>query len=252
MTNFITIGCFLVALGGPAILNIFAYPISRKLSVKISDYIVRVCAPRLFSILSTYKNFKFCGDKNLKSELPEQFLIVSNHQSLLDIPLYMRFLRDKKLRFVAKAELGRHVPLVSEMLRAHEHAMIPRTGSPSVAMKTLDSFAERVVARAQIPVIFPEGTRSRDGNLGSFYAAGFRRLLDRAPMPVAVCALDGGYKVSTLDGIMRKLHNGLYHVKILKIYPAPTSKQEQMRILEESKVLIQRQLDEWRAGTDAC
>lgn len=245
MSNIITICCLLVALSIPSILNIFAYPVSKKLSYKISDYIVRVCAPRLFAVLDLYKNFKFKGDKNLKEQLPEQFLIMSNHQSLLDIPVYMNFLRDKNLRFVAKAELGRHVPLVSEMLRVHEHALVPRSGSPTVAMKTLDSFAKRVVDRGEIPVIFPEGTRSRDGNLRSFYAAGFRRILDKSPMPVAVCALDGGWKVSTLDGIIRNLKNGQYRVKILKIYPAPNSKKEQVQILEEGRELIQAQLDEW-------
>lgn len=248
MSNIITLACLLLTVSVPALMNIFVYPVSKKLSYKISDGIVHICAPLVFSILSVYKNFKFKGDKNLKEELPQQFLIMSNHQSLLDIPVYMNFLRDRDLRFVAKAELGRHVPLVSEMLRVHEHALVPRTGSPSVAMRTLDKFAERTVQRGQIPVIFPEGTRSRDGKLRNFYAAGFRRILDKAPMPVVVCALDGGYKISTLDGIIRNLQDGSYRVKILKIYPAPTCKQEQLAILEEGKSLIQSQLDEWHRG----
>jgi 1-acyl-sn-glycerol-3-phosphate acyltransferase len=66
------------------------------------------------------------------------------------------------------------------------------------------------------------------------------------PLPVAVCALDGGYRIATLDGIFRNLRNGYYRIKILKIYPAPQSKEEQMHILEEGKALIQAQLDEWR------
>lgn len=251
MSNFITLACLLITVSGPAILNIFAYPISKKLSYKISDGIVKICAPLVFAILSVYKNFKFKGDKNLKDELPQQFLIMSNHQSLLDIPVYMNFLRDRELRFVAKAELGRHIPLVSEMLRVHEHALVPRTGSASVAMKTLDKFAERVSQRGHIPVIFPEGTRSRDGKLRNFYAAGLRRILDKSPMPVAVCALDGGYKISTMEGLIRNLQNGYYRVKILKIYPAPTCKQEQLTILEEGKALIQAQLDEWNREDQA-
>lgn len=248
MSTVLTFCCLLVALVWVAALIIIAYPLSKKLTCRISDYIVKVCAPRVFAILSAYKHFRFIGYREHKAELPQQFLILSNHQSLLDIPLYMNFLRDRDLRFVAKDSLARHVPLVSEMLRVHEHAMIPRRGSPAKAMHILDSFAERVLARGQIPVIFPEGTRSRDGSLGTFYAAGFRRILDRAPMPVAVCALDGGYKISTLDGIIRHLKNGSYRVKILKIYPAPQTKQEQVHILEEGKELIQAQLDEWRRG----
>ncbi len=248
MSSVLTLSCLLVALVWVAVLNTIAYPISKKLCSKISDYIVKVCAPRVFAILAAYKNFHFIGYKDHKDELPEQFLIMCNHQSLLDIPLFMNFLRDRDLRFVAKDSLARHVPLVSEMLRVHEHAMIPRRGSPAKAMRILDNFADRVKSRGQIPVIFPEGTRSRDGSLGTFYAAGFRRILDRAPMPVAVCALDGGYKISTLDGIIRHLQNGTYRIKILKIYPAPQSKQDQVQILEEGKELIQDQLDAWRAG----
>lgn len=247
MSSFITISCFLVALGSIAILNIIIYPISKKGSIWVSDIITTVHAPLLFSILAAYKNFKFLGDNDHKKELPSQYLIMSNHQSLLDIPLYMRFLPRIPLRFVAKDELGRHIPLVSEMLRAHEHALIPRTGSPSQAMRVLDSFAERVKKNNWIPVIFPEGTRSKDGSVGNFYAAGFRRLLDKAPMPVAVCALDGGYKISNLEGIMRNLENGSYRVKILKIYPAPTTKAEQVHILEEGKTLIEAQLTAWRS-----
>lgn len=247
MGNFITLCCIIVAIGGPALLSVLTYPISKKLCSKVADYVVSVCAPRLFAILSTYKKFNFCGDYELKDELPNQFLIMSNHQSLLDIPLYMKYLPDRTLRFVAKEELGRHVPMISEMLKVHEHALVPRSGSPSVAMKTLDAFAARVLERGQIPIIFPEGTRSRDGDLRNFYSAGFRRILDKAPMPVAVCALDGGYKISTLDGLARHLQNGTYRVKILKVYPTPTSKQEQLQILEEGKALIQKQLDEWRS-----
>lgn len=246
MTNFITIACLIVALGGASILNILAYPISKKLSIKISDYIVRICAPRVFSILSCYKNFRFKGNKESTKLLPDQFVILSNHQSLVDIPLYMNFLRNKDLRFVAKDELSRHVPLVSEMLRAHEHCMIPRKGSPSIAMKTIDSFGKRIIERKQIPVLFPEGTRSKDGTLGTFYAAGFRRLTDATNLPVAVCALEGGWRINNLKNIFTNLTNGSYHVKVLKVFPAPHGKEEQVAILNEAKVLIQNQIDEWR------
>lgn len=246
MTTFLTLVCLFPALGFVGFLNIILYPVSKAACVRVSDYIVSVCAPRIFAMFALYKHFRFIGYPDRKNELPEQFLLVSNHQSLLDIPLYMKFLRGRALRFVAKAELSRYVPVVSEMLRAHEHCMISRTGNAACAMSALDSFADRVSARRQIPVIFPEGTRSRDGRLGAFYAAGARRLLTRAPMPVAVCALEGGYRIASLRGIARNLRNGSYRVKILKIYPTPRNKEEQAHILEEGKALIQAQLDAWR------
>jgi 1-acyl-sn-glycerol-3-phosphate acyltransferase len=248
LTNVLSWFCLLVACSWPAVLNIIVYPVSRQLSIRVSEYIVHVCAPRIFSILGTYKNFRFIGYSDHKKELPPQFMIISNHQSLIDIPLYMTFLPGLDLRFVAKDELARHVPLVSEMLRSEEHCMIPRHGSPSLAMKTIDDFGKRVKERNQIPVIFPEGTRSKDGSLGSFYAAGFRRLSESTALPVVVCALDGGYKIGNLKKMMTNLHNGSYRVKIVGILPASHGKEEQVAALDTAKKLIQAQLDAWRAA----
>ena len=101
-------------------------------------------APRLFAVLECYKHFHFFGYNDKKNELPKQFMIISNHQSLIDIPCYMNFLRDKELRFVAKDNLSRHIPLVSEMLRSQKHCMVPRSGSPMLAMKTMETFSKRV------------------------------------------------------------------------------------------------------------
>lgn len=245
-SNFVTLACCFLTVAIPSILNIIAYPISKRWCLAISHYIRAVCAHRVFVIFKAYKHFNFVGYRDNLDALPEQFLIISNHQSLVDIALYMNFLRDKDLRFVAKDNLSRHVPLVSEMLRAEEHCMIPRHGKPSVAMGTLDKFGKRVMARKQIPVLFPEGTRSKDGTLGTFYTAGFRRLTEAAPLPVAVCALDGGYKINNLKTIFKNLHNGYYRVKVLAVFPPPKGKEEQVAVLEKSKELIQAQLDEWR------
>ncbi|MBP5283935.1 MAG: 1-acyl-sn-glycerol-3-phosphate acyltransferase [Treponema sp.] len=247
MTNFITMACLVQTVIFDAVANIFAYPLSKKLCLKISRHISKKDAPRVFAVMNTYKHFNFMGYKDLKDELPPQFIIMSNHQSLLDIPVYMNFFRDKSVRFVAKDSLSRHIPLVSEMLRAEEHCMVPRRGSPTVAMRTIDAFAKRVVERNQIPVIVPEGTRSKDGSLGNFYAAGFRRLSDGCRLPVAVCALDGGWQINNLKTIFKNIHHGSYRVKVLKIYDAPATKEEQVKILEEGKELIQKQLDEWRS-----
>ena len=113
-------------------------------------------------------------------------------------------------------------------------------------MRILDRFAERVKKNNWIPVIFPEGTRSRDGNTGTFHAAGFRRFMDRYPLPVVVCAVDGGWNISSLAGMVKRMKGGEYRIKVLKVFPAPESKAEQLRVLEEGKELIQNQLGEWR------
>ena len=246
MSSFLTLVCLFSMVIPVSIANIFAYPVSRKLSVRISNYIVRVLAPRLFAILRKYRKFNFWGYDDKKNELPEDFIIISNHQSLLDIPVFMKYFPDKEVRFIAKDALGRHVPLVSEMLRAQEHCLIPRKAKPMEAMRYISDFGKRVIERKQIPILFPEGSRTRDGNVGKFFSAGFRQLTESTGLPVVVCALDGGWKLRDLRKLMTNLKHGCYRVKVLRVYEPPKTKEECNKILEESKLLMQQQIEYWR------
>lgn len=246
MLGFITIFfCFGEVLF-PALMLCIVYPFSRKAALFWSDYITCRCARIVFALLKLYRKFQLLGDRENLSLLPAQFSVVSNHQSLFDIVVYLRYFGGTRTRFVAKDSLS-GVPMVGKMLKSQGHCMIPRRGSPSVAMTAIDRFSRRVIEKNQIPVIFPEGTRSKDGNLGTFYAAGFRRLAESARLPVAVCALDGGWKISSLGSIITNMHRGAYRVKVLKVFPCPQSKEEEKEILREASGLIQAQLDEWRS-----
>lgn len=234
-------------IGGLAIVHLVVYCLAPSAALRLNRWISTVFASRIFSIMGAYLDFRYKGAADSKKALPHQYLVIANHQGLLDIPLLMRFLDGSRLRFVAKEELGRHVPLVSRVLTSDRHCLVPRTGGASKAMRCIDDFARRVAGSDLIPVIFPEGTRSKDGALGTFHAAGFRRFLDLCPLPVAVCAIDGGWKIGSLDGIARKMRGGTYRVEVVRIYPAPHGKEEQVRILEEGKALISAKLDEWRS-----
>ncbi len=246
MSSILTLLCLFGMIIPPSFANILAYPVSKKLSVKISDYILNVCAMRLFAILRMYRGFYYWGYNESKKDLPENFMIISNHQSLLDIPLFMKFFHGKPVRFVAKDTLGRHVPLVSEMLRAQEHCLIPRKAKPMDAMRYVGEFGKKAADRKQIPILFPEGSRTKDGNVGKFYSAGFRKLAESSGLPVVVCALDGGYRLRDLGKILTNLKKGCYRVKVLKVYDCPKTKEECNVVLDEAREIIQKQVEEWR------
>ncbi len=230
----------------PTLMITITYPFGHKAAVWWSDYITTVCARRFFAILKIYRGFRFDADNASKQNLPKQFLILSNHQSLLDIVVYLVYFAGKEVRFVAKDALSK-VPMVGKMLKSQQHCMIPRKGSPSQAMELLKKFGEHVKSSDKIlPLIFPEGTRSKDGTVGKFYAAGFRMLEETVKLPVAVCALDGGWKLSNLTRILSGFKKGAYRVRVLKLYDAPQSKDDEKRILAESRDLIEKQLEAWR------
>ena len=231
---------------------IIFYPFCPRLCYKISDYIVSVCARRVFRIMRVYKKFRLSFYKDNFEKLPEQFIVLSNHQSLLDIPIYMNFFPDRDVRFVAKDALGKsYIPLVGPMLKSHGHCFIPRKGGTSLVMQRIDSFAKRCLNNKWNPVIFPEGTRSKNGALGKFYSAGFRRIADATKLPVAICVVDDGYKINDIMHVMENMHKINYRAKLLKVCPPAETKEDQLALLEEAQTLMQEQLDKWRIGAEA-
>lgn len=243
---FITLLCVGSSLVWIGFINLLASSIHKKLNLRVNKIIVSRYASRIFSFFSAYMNFRVRFDVADLALIPDHCLMLSNHQSLLDIPLMMRCFGGERLRFVAKAELGRGVPVVSRVLVSDGHCLIDRKGSASQAMQELDSFAARISASRLNPVLFPEGTRSTDGTLGEFQSAGFRRLQEKYPLPVVACVIDGGWRISSLMELGKATRGAFYRLKVVGVFPPPRGKAEQVRILEESRVKIQEQLDVWR------
>jgi len=247
MRNLITFVALALILIPIALALAIVYPFSKKTAKKISDHCTKITPINVFKVLNKIDGFQFFSYDESKEKLPKQFIILSNHQSLFDIPAFLKFIPESDLRFIAKEALGKGVPLVSPMLKSQEHCLIPRNVRPLESVKLISEFGKKSVERNYIPVIFPEGTRSRDGELGKFYSAGFRTLAEASKLPVAVCALDGGWKFAGLKGLLKHMHKGSYRIEVLKVFPAPESKEECMAILEEGKSLISKKLVEWRA-----
>ncbi len=181
-------------------------------------------------------------------ELPDRCIVVSNHQSLLDIPILMHYFEsDRRLLFVAKKELGNGVPLISSVLKVGGHALIDRGSNPTRSMRGLGAFARRCGDIGFWPSIFPEGTRSKDGGLGKFHSAGLRRIMDTAPAPFLVVAIDGGWKATKLSALLAGKSPVEYRVKALSVLEARADKQGVADALAAARADIERQLEAWRA-----
>ena len=179
--------------------------------------------------------------------LPEQFVLVTNHQSLVDIPVLISTFRPHHLKFVAKRELMRRVPSVSKSLRYSEQAFVDRFGPFRGSHLALLRLAATSGAHGSVgsPVIFPEGTRSRDGRLRTFHTAGFRVLAREMQLPVVVAAVDGGWRMRSLAAF-GNMGRHPYRMAPLLLRAAPATKEEALATLEDARKAIGEQLQRWR------
>jgi 1-acyl-sn-glycerol-3-phosphate acyltransferase len=116
-------------------------------------------------------------------------VIVSNHQSMYDIPMIMWECRRREVGFIAKRELGKGIPSISLALRRLGSVLIDRKDA-ALAVRQIEEFGRATEARKEVAAVFPEGTRARDGVIKRFKITGLKALLGAMPsalvQPVAI------------------------------------------------------------------
>jgi 1-acyl-sn-glycerol-3-phosphate acyltransferase len=156
---------------------------------------------RHWNVALTTLTFKVLGAHlEVRGEVPEgRFIVVSNHQSTADVAILPWALRRLNLKFVAKEELGRFIPTVSMALTHWGSALISRQGTRQDIAR-LKAMAHGLDHWEGSAVIFPEGTRSRDGCLLPYKAAAVRIVAEAAPLPILPVVIDGTHVASDLPG----------------------------------------------------
>jgi 1-acyl-sn-glycerol-3-phosphate acyltransferase len=113
-------------------------------------------------------------------------VLASNHQSFLD-PVLVGMALNEPICYLARSDLFA-VPglgLLLPMLRVHP---VARGRADSTALRTV----LRLLRAGQKVLLFPEGTRSRDGSLGAF-KRGAAALAIRAGVPVMPVCVEGSF-----------------------------------------------------------
>lgn len=105
-------------------------------------------------------------------DLSKSYVIVSNHLSNLDAPYHLGTM-PVGVRFLAKKELYK-VPLFGPTLRAVGMVETDRQAHSAAAHREINVQVTRVITMGRSLLIYPEGTRSRDGELHGFKKGAFR------------------------------------------------------------------------------
>jgi 1-acyl-sn-glycerol-3-phosphate acyltransferase len=174
------------------------------------------------------------------------YVIVANHQSLLDILVLFRLFAHFK--WVSKAELFR-IPCVGWNMSLNRYIRLRRGDPASIAQMLHD--AEQTLAEGSSLMIFPEGTRSADGRLKPFKHGAFT-LASRAKVPILPIVLDGTADALPKRGLVLQGRHAI-SVRILDEIPYEEFADESVEELTaEVHALFQRECGETPAPAAAA
>ena len=186
-------------------------------------------------------------DPAVRSGAP--YLVIANHQSMFDIPIFAALLFSNYPKYISKRELARWIPSISYNLRRGGHAIIDRNDRAG-SVTAIRQLADQVRERGVTAVIFPEGTRARHGALGSFKPAGALALLRSAPeVPVVVVAIDESWRL-----LRWNLLPIPFGTRVRVSIGTPIARQpgeDPQALLDGARAQIERTLARWRGDHSA-
>ena len=152
------------------------------------------------------------GLENIHPDRPCVFM--SNHQSQADIAALMATL-PVSFRFVAKIELTR-IPILGWAIRLGGHIVVDR-GNRKRSIRSLERGADEIRSGTNV-IIFPEGTRSKTGELQPFKSGGFHLAIG-AGVPIIPVSVSGGRSIFPTGSL--RIDSGTLRVVYGK--PIPTA-----------------------------
>ena len=171
----------------------------------------RIWAPPTLRLMGAHLEI----DGVAELDFSRSYLFVANHTSQLDIPVLFATL-PIPLRFLAKQEL-RRIPLVGHFIRAMGMVFIDR-GRSQAARQSIDRLASSLENGMSL-MAFPEGTRSRDGELREFKTGAFVAAI-KSGVPVVPIHIRGAAAI--LPAGTLEIHPGRVRVAVGR----PISSQE--------------------------
>jgi len=184
------------------------------------------------------------GLDNIDAGKPQIF--AANHSGLHDI-LSLSAHLPVQFRWVAKKSLF-NVPFMGWHMRRSGYIPIDRENPREAARSIME--AARIIRGGVNAIAFPEGTRSRTGDIGQFRSGAFALAL-RAGVPLVPVTLEGSYRV-IMPKTLQVNPGTVIRIKIDKpIDLSSYDKTDRHRLMEDLFGLMSRNLDELRARRGA-
>lgn len=178
-----------------------------------------------------YVEITCTGTENLPKE--NGFLITPNHQGLFDV-LLIADTCDIPVSVVMRKDLE-NLPILKQVLKALEGKAIDRE-DPRQGMKIIKEMAEEM-SNGRNYVIFPEGTRSKNGNIPGEFKGGTFKSAVKVKAPIVPVALIDSFKPFDIKD------TGTVSVQIHYLEPINYEEYKDMKTLEIASLVKSRIVD---------
>lgn len=159
-------------------------------------------------------------------------IFAANHSSVLDIQFLIGYL-PKRFNFIAKAELFK-IPLFASIIKNYGTYYLDRH-DPVKAHKTMELIANNLKASGGAIVIFPEGTRSPNGELLPFKRGAVKVSLE-TQVPILPVAIKGCANVLPKKAFLAKPRPISLHIGTIINPPKNKSELDTVNILLQEKI----------------
>jgi 1-acyl-sn-glycerol-3-phosphate acyltransferase len=140
------------------------------------------------------------GEANLQEDTPQ--IIASNHASFFDILALLGYL-PVDAKFIAKKEIFR-IPVLGAAMRAAGHVSMDR-GHQKQAFGAYEVAAAQMRERRLTIVVYPEGTRTRTGELLPFKKGPFV-FATASKVPIVPCYVGGAFQIQPKGSLLVRRH----------------------------------------------
>ena len=217
-------------------------PAERMKSVRREPGLMEVLAHHaatglLRTHFTVYNRLEVRGRELLPAKPP--FVIISNHQSHIDAPLLSCIL-PRKARAAAYPVAAGDVffkSLAHSVLSSLFINALP-IWRKKATTHALAELRERLLEGDSGFIIFPEGTRSRDGSIGTF-KPGLGMLVCGTPVPVIPCHISGAFEAMPADKTLPRPHKLIVSVgQPLSFHDAPEGREGWERVAKETEAAV--------------
>jgi len=203
---------------------------------KIWAFIVRTWAKSILSAANLRYSLK--GLDNL--ETGQQYVFACNHESIIDIPLTLAGI-PRSVVPIAKIEIKK-IPVLSWAMLAAGHIFVDRSNHKK-ALESMEKARKSLVRKPRSILIFPEGTRSLDGDIQPFKKGGIIFAINSG-LPIVPMACCG-----TFDVLVKGSKNFNPRPLELRFAQPINTKQDDMdqrnRITQQVRNEVERLKNEW-------